>query len=279
MSDYELNIEETAAYLRQQVSILPQIGLVLGSGLGSLADEIESAIKIPYVNIPHFPVSTVEGHAGQLVFGQYQGKSVVAMQGRFHAYEGYSARELTFPIFVMKKLGVDLLVVTNAAGGLNRSFAAGDLMLITDHINMTGMNPLIGPNPEQFGTRFPDMSEAYKQSLRASAETIARQLGIAVQKGVYVAITGPSYMTPAELKMMALIGGDAIGMSTIPEVIVANHCGIKCLGITCITDMALGDELEPLSHEQVVRVANQARPKFISLVKQFIAEVDLNALG
>lgn len=266
-------IQEASSFLLKKIEKKPKIGLILGSGLGVLADEIQNPVVIKYEEIPNFPVSTVVGHAGQLVIGEYMGQNVVAMQGRFHAYEGYTMNEVTLPVYVMKQLGVEILIVTNAAGGLNRAFTPGDLMLITDHINMTGDNPLIGPNIEQFGPRFPDMSEAYNRDLIKSAEEKAAQLNINVQKGVYTGITGPSYMTAAELKMSALLGGDAIGMSTVPEVIIANHCGIKTLGITCITDMAVGDELEPLSHEQVVKVADQARPKFISLVKEFISGV------
>lgn len=271
MNNDFIKIQDASSYLLQKIEKKPKIGLILGSGLGVLADEIDHSTVFNYKEIPNFPVSTVAGHAGQLVSGELMGQSVVAMQGRFHAYEGYTMKKVTLPVYVMKQLGVEILIVTNAAGGLNRVFSSGDLMLITDHINMTGDNPLIGPNMEPFGPRFPDMSKAYSRELIALAEEKAAHLKINVQKGVYVGITGPSYMTPAELNMVAYLGGDAIGMSTIPEVIIANHCGIKTLGITCITDMAIGDELEPLTHEQVVKVANEARPKFISLVKEFIS--------
>ncbi|GAA0364056.1 purine-nucleoside phosphorylase [Bacillus horti] len=268
-------INEAASYINDKISVKPRVALILGSGLGDLANEIEQAIQIPYEDIPHFPVSTVEGHAGQLVIGELNGQNVVAMQGRFHYYEGYSMQDVVFPVYVMKQLGAELLVVTNACGGMNRSFAAGDLMLITDHINFTGDNPLIGRNHADLGPRFPDMSQAYTPELVQFAETVAADLNIQVQKGVYAGISGPTYMTPAELTMLANLGGDAVGMSTVPEVIVASHCGLKVLGISCVTDMAIGSELEPLTHEQVVAVANQTKPKFIQLVKELVKRVEL----
>lgn len=260
-------INEAAAYIEGKLQSKPQLGMILGSGLGVMADEVEDAIVIPYEDIPHFPVSTVEGHSGELVIGQLEGKTVLVMKGRFHYYEGYSMKEVVFPVYVMKQLGIGTLLVTNAAGGMNREFAAGDLMLITDHINNTGSNPLIGANIPELGPRFPDMSGAYNQELRAIVAEQAQSLDIKLQQGVYVSITGPTYCTPAELTMMARWGADAVGMSTAPEVIAANYCGIRVAGITCITDMAVGEELEPLTHEQVVKVANQTRPRFISLVK------------
>lgn len=270
---YVAKIEEAASYIRSKMQFQPQVGLILGSGLGVLADEIENPVVINYGEIPHFPVSTVEGHAGKLVIGTLEGTPVVAMQGRFHFYEGYTQREVTLPVYVMKELGCDKLVVTNACGGMNREFAPGDLMLITDHLNFTGSNPLIGENDTKLGPRFPDMSQAYNRELIAIAEKVAGQKGIEVQKGVYFAISGPAYCTPAELIMLRNLGADTVGMSTVPEVIVANHTGLKVLGISCVTDMAIGEELEPLTHEQVMEVANRTRPKFISLVKGFLAEV------
>nr|WP_026174244.1 purine-nucleoside phosphorylase [Effusibacillus pohliae] len=266
-------IEETVSYIRSKTDLTPQVGLILGSGLGVLADEIESPTVIDFAEIPNFPLSTVEGHAGKLVIGTLEGCPVVTMQGRFHFYEGYSQKEITFPVYVMKQLGCDKLVVTNACGGMNRNFQPGDLMLITDHINFTGSNPLIGANDPQLGPRFPDMSQAYNRELIEIAERVAEKNGIQVQKGVYVAISGPAYCTPAELIMLRNFGADAVGMSTVPEVIVANHAGLKVIGISCVTDMAIGEELEPLTHEQVVEVANRTRPTFISLVKGFLAEV------
>ncbi|MDN4074635.1 MULTISPECIES: purine-nucleoside phosphorylase [Fictibacillus] len=253
----------------------PEIGLILGSGLGELADEIENPVHIDYSDIPHFPVSTVEGHAGRLVVGRLNGKTVVAMQGRFHFYEGYSMQDVTFPVRVMKGLGVKLLIVTNACGGMNPEFSAGDLMIIDDHLNMTGANPLIGPNDAELGPRFPDMSTAYTPELVQFTKETAASLGINVQQGVYAGITGPTYMTKAELRMLRTVGGDAIGMSTVPEVIVASHMGMKVIGISCITDMAIADELEPLTHEQVVAVANRTKPKFINLVKELVKNVTL----
>ena len=255
---------------------LPDIALILGSGLGELADSIENAVRIEYKDIPYFPVSTVAGHKGQLVIGNLEGKKVIAMQGRFHYYEGYSMQEITFPVYVMKALGVNTLFVTNACGGMNKEFEPGDLMIITDHINFTGDNPLIGANLDEFGPRFPDMSRAYNRELISLTEQIADKKGIKVQKGVYSAISGPTYMTPAELIMLARIGADTVGMSTVPEVIIANHAGIKVLGISLVTDMAIGEELEPLTHEQVVAVAEKSKNKFIDLLRGVLQEVSLS---
>ncbi|MUT66072.1 purine-nucleoside phosphorylase [Paenibacillus sp. NEAU-GSW1] len=274
MENLLLKVDEAAAYIRSRITGAPQIGLILGSGLGVAADEVQSPVVIPYHHIPHFPVSTVEGHAGELVIGQLEGKIVLVMRGRFHYYEGYSMQEVVFPVYVMKRLGIGKLLVTNAAGGMNRSFAAGDLMLITDHINQTGTNPLIGANIEELGPRFPDMSRAYNPELRAVAIAEADRLNVKLQQGVYIGISGPAYCTPAELSMFAAWGADAVGMSTVSEVIAANYCGLSVVGITCITDMAIGEELEPLTHEQVVRVANEARPKFIGLVKAIVHAIN-----
>lgn len=271
MSQQLKTIGEAQAYIASRTSVRPEIGLILGSGLGDLADEIEDAVVIPYADIPHFPVSTVEGHAGRLVIGSLNGKRVVAMQGRFHFYEGYSLQEITFPVRVMRALGVTSLLVTNACGGMNPAFRAGDLMIITDHLNMTGSNPLIGHNDAELGPRFPDMSRAYTPELVSFAAETAGRLGISVRQGVYAGISGPAYMTAAELIMLRRLGGDAIGMSTVAEVIVASHMQLKVLGISCITDMAVGEELEPLTHEQVVEVANRTKPQFIRLVKEIVA--------
>lgn len=267
MDNVLAKIKEASAYIESKLNAKPQIGLILGSGLGVMADEVENAVVIPYGDIPHFPVSTVEGHSGELVVGDLEGKKVLVMKGRFHYYEGYSMKEVVFPVYVMKALGIETLLVTNAAGGMNPAFAAGDLMLITDHINNTGSNPLIGANVAELGPRFPDMSQAYNKELRSIVAAEAEKLGVKLQQGVYVGISGPTYCTPSELTMMARWGADAVGMSTVPEVTAANYCGVRTVGITCITDMAIGDELEPLTHEQVVKVAEQTRPKFISLVK------------
>jgi purine-nucleoside phosphorylase len=273
MENLHQKMTEAAQAIKGKTTDKPEFGLILGSGLGELADEIENAVKIDYSEIPNFPVSTVEGHAGKLVIGQLHGKTVVAMQGRFHFYEGYSMQEVTFPVRVMKALGVETVIVTNACGGMNSDFAAGDLMIITDHINMTGANPLIGKNEADLGPRFPDMSRAYTPELVHHVEKVASDLEIKVQKGVYAGITGPTYMTPAELIMLRNLGADAIGMSTVPEVIVASHMSMKVIGISCITDMAIGEELEPLTHEQVVEVANRTKPRFINLVKNIVATV------
>lgn len=266
-------IEEATAYIRAQIEQLPTIGLILGSGLGSLADEIENPVCIPYAHIPHFPVSTVEGHAGQLVYGTLMGKTVVAMQGRFHYYEGYDMGQVTLPVYVMAALGVQIMIVTNACGGLSYSFYPGALMVITDHINLTGSNPLIGPNLSHFGPRFPDLSQAYSPILREQIVGVAKNLGIELVEGVYTAISGPNYLSKAELGMLIRMGSDAVGMSTVPEVIVAAHCGMKVLGISCVTDMAIPELLVHLEHDQVIKVANETRPKFIRLIKGFLEEV------
>lgn len=265
-------IAAAVAKIEHTAKVKPTVGLILGSGLGVLADEVEDAVRIPYDQIPHFPKSTVEGHAGQLVLGTLSGVDVVLMQGRFHFYEGYEQREVTFPVYVMAALGIQTLVVTNAAGGMNERFAAGDLMIIDDHINFTGANPLIGENDDTLGPRFPDMSAAYTPRLRQLAHDVAAAEDIPVQSGVYVSISGPTYNTPHELMMLRKLGGDAVGMSTVPEVIVARYLGLDVLGITCITDMAIGEQLEPLTHEQVVEVANRTRPRFIQLVKAILAK-------
>ncbi|WP_274364441.1 purine-nucleoside phosphorylase [Paenibacillus thermotolerans] len=281
MSTYYEQVQEAAEALRAKIGERrPSIGLILGSGLGDLANEVKDAVKIDYTELPHFPVSTVEGHAGQFVVGELEGKQVIVMQGRFHYYEGYSMRKVVFPVYVMKLLGVASLVVTNAAGGMNREFQAGDLMLISDHINLTGDNPLIGANDPRFGVRFPDMSSAYDKEYRALARRLASGVSgpdgkaLRLVEGVYSGISGPTYMTPAELIMLARVGGDAVGMSTVGEVIAAKHAGMRVLGISCITDMAIGEELEPLTHEQVVAVANRTKPMFKSLVRSFVREVN-----
>jgi purine-nucleoside phosphorylase len=266
-------MEEAKSYIQSQITVQPQIGLILGSGLGELADDIQEVVRIPYESIPYFPVSTVEGHAGQLVIGRLHNKTVIVMQGRFHYYEGYSMQEVTFPVRVMKALGADQLIVTNACGGMNPAFKAGDLMLIQDHLNMTGSNPLIGTNESELGPRFPDMSRAYTPELLTLVRDSAQSLGIEIQQGVYAGITGPTYMTPAELTMLRKLGGDAVGMSTVPEVIVASHMAMKVIGISCVTDMAIGEHLEPLSHEQVIEVANRTKPRFIALVREIVARM------
>lgn len=271
-----MNIEEiktAARFLKGRYPKAPRLGLILGSGLGVLADEIENPVKIPYKEIPHFPVSTVEGHAGQLVFGRLSGLDVVAMQGRFHYYEGYRLDQVTFPLRVMKSLGVETLIVTNAAGGINEHFSPGDLMIITDHINLMGTNPLMGPNDSQLGVRFPDMTEVYSHPLRSIAKQAAAELKIAVKEGVYAALTGPSYETPAEIRMLRILGADAVGMSTVPEVIVARHSGIKVLGISCITNMAAGILDQPLTHQEVIATTERVKANFLLYIKLVVSKI------
>ncbi|UFJ42869.1 purine-nucleoside phosphorylase [Brevibacillus humidisoli] len=266
-------IEQAKTFIESKINAQPEIGLVLGSGLGVLADEVEEAVRIPYEEIPHFTKSTVEGHKGQLVIGKLRGKTVVAMQGRFHYYEGHSLDAVTFPIRVMKAIGVNKIVVTNAAGGINFDYRPGDLMLITDHINFTFRNPLIGPNDDTLGVRFPDMSEAYSKRLRALAKESAAALNIPLQEGVYVGLLGPSYETPAEIRMLRTLGGDAVGMSTVPEVIVARHAGIEVLGISCISNVAAGILEQPLSHEEVMETTERVKEKFLSLVQDIVGRM------
>jgi purine-nucleoside phosphorylase len=266
-------INAAADFIRSRVQIVPQIGLILGSGLGALADEITDAVKIDYHDIPHFPVSTVEGHAGMLVIGKLQGKNVIALQGRFHYYEGYSLEQVTFPVRVFKALGVSTIIVTNACGGISAGLYPGALMFITDHINFIGDNPLIGKNFNDLGPRFPDMSTAYDKGLIALGKQVAAELDIDTKEGIYTAVSGPYYYSKAELRMVKGFGSDTIGMSTVPETIVAVHTGMKVLGISCITDMADPDHLVPLEHAHVVAVANEARPKFIRLVSGIIQKL------
>jgi purine-nucleoside phosphorylase len=259
-------IQDTLAYIETFTDgFKPEIGIVLGSGLGELADRFRE-FAIPYSKIPGFAKSTIEGHKGQLVFAEINGKKVVMMQGRNHFYEGHSMQDIIYPIKVMKKLGVKTLIITNAAGAINKSYRPGDLMVITDHINMMGTNPLIGPNDEEFGVRFPDMSEIYDKQLIKIVDGVARSLQIDIKHGVYVASTGPSYETPAEIKMARYMGGDAAGMSTVPEAIVANYCGMRVLGISCISNFASGVSTKKLSHDEVIETTTKVRAKFKELV-------------
>jgi purine-nucleoside phosphorylase len=266
-------IQTAATFIKEKLQQQPKIGLILGSGLGVLADDIVNPIKIPYNEIPGFPVSTVEGHAGQLVCGQLSGVEVIAMQGRFHFYEGYSMDKVTFPVRVMKELGIEKLIVTNAAGGVNESFTPGDLMIITDHINNMGTNPLIGPNDSRFGVRFPDMSEAYSKKLRALAKDVAQKSNIGIKEGVYVGNPGPVYETPAEVRLARTLGGDAVGMSTVPEVIVARHSGLDVLGISCISNMAAGILDQPLSHDEVIETTEKVKSSFLTLVNEIVKRI------
>ncbi|MEC0276131.1 purine-nucleoside phosphorylase [Peribacillus frigoritolerans] len=266
-------VQQTREYLLSRINQCPSIGLVLGSGLGILADEIENSITISYDEIPHFPVSTVTGHKGRIVIGDLKGKHVIAMQGRFHYYEGHSLEAVTYPIRVMKALGVKQIIVTNAAGGINPAFKPGDLMIIQDHINLTSQNPLIGPNEEEFGERFPDMSEAYSKKLSALTKEVAVKEKIKVVEGVYTGVLGPSYETPAEIKFLGIIGASAVGMSTVPEVIVARHCGLEVLGISCISNMAAGISEQSLTHDEVMETTEKIKAQFLQLVKEVIAEM------
>ena len=256
----------TVDFIRKRTNnFLPEIGIILGSGLGELADEY-CDYAIPYTEIPNFVKSTVQGHKGRLVFADINGKKIVMMQGRNHFYEGHTMQEITYPVKVMKALGVKTLILTNAAGAVNERFRPADLMIITDHINFTGSNPLIGKNDETLGERFPDMSEVYKKNLIELAQKCACDLNIDIKKGVYWANSGPSYETPAEINMIRKLGGDAVGMSTVPEAIVANYCGLNVLGISCITNAASSSSGAKLSHEEVIEAANKAKIKFKSLI-------------
>lgn len=272
MGQLLVEIKETKQYLTAQGIEEVDFGLVLGSGLGELADEIEDAIRIPYEEIPHFPVSTVQGHAGMLVYGTLAGKKVLALQGRFHFYEGNTMEVVTYPIRLMAILNVKGVIVTNAAGGVNTSFTPGDLMLITDQINFTGTNPLIGENKDEFGPRFPDMSNAYAKDYQEMAKKVAEKLDIPLKEGVYMGFSGPTYETPAEVKMARILGADAVGMSTVPEVIVAAHSGLKVLGISCITNLAAGMQ-SSLNHEEVVETTQRVKETFKTFVKACLKEL------
>lgn len=259
-------METTLDFIKQKTDgFQPEIGIILGSGLGSFAQGFPS-VSVPYCDIPGFKTPTVEGHKGQFVFAEIAGKKAVLMQGRYHLYEGNSAQDVTFPVKVMKKLGVKTLIITNAAGAINKKFKPGDLMLITDHINLMGVNPLSGANDDSLGTRFPDMSEIYKKDLLKTAENCAKKLGLKVKKGVYSAFSGPSYETPAEINFLRKIGADAVGMSTIPEAIVANWCSMKVLGISCITNYAAGTGKTGLSHAEVIENSDMVKEKFSALL-------------
>lgn len=263
---------EAATYLKEKGFLKPEIGLVLGSGLGGLADEITDKIEVPYGDIPHFPTSTVAGHKGQLVYGTLSGKTVIAMQGRFHFYEGYSIQEVTMPIRVMKLLGVHTVGLTNAAGGINEEFTPGDLMLITDHLNFTGQNPLIGPNDENMGPRFPDMSETYDKEYNEIIKAQALEAGVTLKEGVYMGFTGPNYETPAEIRMARTLGADAAGMSTVPEALVAHHSGMRIFGISCISNLAAGMQTN-LNHKEVVDVTQRINEMFRTLIKNTLAAI------
>ena len=267
-------ILETVDFIKSKTNgFEPEVGIVLGSGLGGLVNVIDTQYSIPYADIPNFPVSTVAGHQGKLILGTLSGRRVVAMQGRFHYYEGYSTKEVTFPIRVLKYLGIKLLVLSNASGGINPDFRVSDIMFITDHINLLP-NPLIGKNDDRIGTRFPEMSEAYNKNVLAFADKIADELKIQVQHGVYVGDTGPTYETPAEYNYYRVIGGDCVGMSTVPEVIIARHCGLPVFAMSIITDLGGKDIAVQVTHEEVINAANVAEPKMTAILKEMLKRLD-----
>ena len=262
-------IKQTAEWIKQHTASRPKTAIILGTGLGRLAAEIEIIDEFPYADIPNFPVSTVEGHSGRLLFGRLGGKEVMALEGRFHYYEGYNMKQVTFPVRVMYELGIKNLFVSNASGGVNPEFEIGDLMLITDHINYFPEHPLRGKNIP-YGPRFPDMSEAYDKELIRKADAIAAEKGIKVQHGVYIGTQGPTFETPAEYKLFRILGADAVGMSTVPEVIVANHCGIKVFGVSVITDLGVEGKIVEVSHEEVQKAADAAQPKMTEIMRELI---------
>jgi purine-nucleoside phosphorylase len=270
MENLAQKIHEAVKFIRTKTDMKPKIGVILGSGLGGLAKAVMRDVEISYADIPHFPVSTVEGHAGRLLFGTVGGKKVVAMEGRFHYYEGYTLKQVTFPIRVMKELGIEILVVSNAAGGLNPQFAKGDIVLMTDHINFQGNNPLLGLNDDKLGPRFPDMYNCYDKDLQEIAKQAAIDEGIYLQRGVYVGVAGPNLETAAEYRMMRIIGGDLVGMSSVPEVIVARHQGTRVVGFSVVTDMGLPDAMEPCSHAKVVAAAEKAGPNLSRLIEKTV---------
>ena len=265
-------IKQTTDYIKKNISLSPEVGIILGTGLGGLVKEIEIKNTLPYESIPNFPVSTVEGHSGKLIFGMLGGKKVVAMQGRFHFYEGYTMQQVIFPVRVMKYLGIKTLFVSNASGGVNPDFEIGDIMIINDHVNLMP-NPLIGKNEPELGVRFPDMSEAYSKDLIAKAKAIAKKNKIKVQEGIYVGLTGPTLETPAEYLYVRNIGGDTVGMSTVPEVIAARHMGLPCFAISIITDLGVPGKIVKVTHEDVQKIASQTEPKMSLIMKELISEL------
>ncbi|MGL4521547.1 MAG: purine-nucleoside phosphorylase [Bacilli bacterium] len=266
-------VQSAVDFLQTKISKKPEIALILGSGLGVLADEVEQAVVVPYASIPNFPVSTVEGHDGEFIFGTLQGVEVVVMKGRFHFYEGYEMNDVTLPVRVFGALGIEKIIVTNAAGAVNTSYKPGDFMVINDHINNLGTNALIGQNEKEWGPRFPDMSTAYDPAYIEIAHRVANTLNITHHVGVYCANTGPTYETPAEIRMMRVWGADAVGMSTVPEVTVARHMGMRILGISCISNMAAGILPQPLTHDEVMEIATQVRGDFLALVRGILVEL------
>lgn len=272
MNPYD-QYQEALSYIQSQSFIRPRIGLILGSGLGVLANDMTEAVSIPFESIPHFVKPTAEGHKGEVVMGKLNGVEVILLNGRYHYYEGYTLNQVTFPVRIMSMLGVKTLILTNACGAINRSFKPGELMVINDHLNLTGTNPLIGANVKEFGPRFPDASEIYTKRLREQAHVVARSLGIKLNEGVYAWWSGPTYETPAEINMIALLGADAVGMSTVPEALVASHAGMDVLGISCLTNMAAGILPQKLSHQEVLDVARDVRDIFGQLIKGIVSNL------
>ncbi len=270
MTELKKHIDEAVKFIRTKTGSTPAIGIILGTGLGGLVKEIQPEVVIDYKDIPHFAVSTVESHHGKLIFGTLAGKKIVAMQGRFHFYEGYTMKQITFPVRVMKFLGVNTLLISNAAGALNPLFRRGDVMLMSDHINLLGDNPLIGPNDDSLGPRFPDMSEAYDKKLMALGEEVALDLKIKVQKGVYAAMPGPNLETAAEYRFLRYVGADAVGMSTVPEDIVAVHMGMRVFGVSILTDECFPDTLKPATLEEILEVAHKTEPKMTAVLKELV---------
>ncbi len=267
-------LNEATDYIRSKSSLNPKVGIILGTGLGGLVNEIKVEATIPYGSIPHFPVSTVEGHKGQLILGTLAGKEIVAMEGRFHYYEGYEMADLAFPVRTMKLLGVELLLISNASGGLNPDFEIGDCMFITDHINLMGTNPLIGKNYSELGPRFPDMKEVYDQELIHKATSIAANFGIRYQTGVYAAVTGPTFETPAEYQYIRFCGADAVGMSTVPEAIVARHCGMKIFAISVVTDLGVPGKIVEITHQEVIEAAAKSEPLMTMVIKEMLSGIE-----
>ncbi len=266
-------INEAALYITSKISSKPKIGIVLGSGLGIYIDQIENKIVIPYEDIPHFKKTSVEGHSGALIFGEVRGVQVVALQGRLHPYEGYDMEDIVIPVRTLKSLGIEILFLSNASGGINLNFHPGDLVTISDHINLSGRNPLVGPNLSELGPRFPDMGDAYNKELRGILTSVAQKNNVELKTGVYCSVLGPTYETPAEIRMLRTLGADLVGMSTVPEVIVANHMGLKVVGVACVTNYAAGIKEEKLSHADVKKVAEKAMAGFAKVLTETIAEL------
>jgi purine-nucleoside phosphorylase len=264
-------INESVSFLRSRTDIQPEIGIILGTGLGGLVNEIDIQFVIPYQDIPHFPVSTVDGHQGRLIFGRMAGKSIIAMQGRFHYYEGYSMQEVVFPVRVMNFLGISLLILSNASGGVNPEFEVGDIMVIEDHINLMKDNPLMGKNDARIGTRFPDMGHPYDPDQISKAFRFAGELGIKLQRGVYAGVSGPTYETPAEYRYIRAIGADAVGMSTVPEVIAARHMGLRCFAVSVISDLGVPGKIVAITHEHVIDAASAVEPVMTRLIRAMVA--------